>query len=328
MKKQEHAQAQVDSTVSLPEPLDLPDANLVIRSSDLVKFHVHKSILAMVSPFFKDLLSLPQPSDGEVIEGLPVVQLSEDAELLNSLISMLYPVRPVIPKSYEKVLSLLAACQKYDMDQVQSSIRAEVDRGAFPAPVGIEVFSAYAIARAKGLVPEMEKAARLSLDYPMTFTTLGDGLRLFEGWALRDLAHFRKRCRDTLVTCLAPYLGVLGPSQIWVGCHSDVPSRSYRVQRGDFPSWLRQVLLQNDNLKLFTHPLTTPSNIRKEYLTAIQNHGGCNLCFEVHTKKGSTFCTELESKMALALDTVRGPLGPLLDNEVYEGAPPVLVGKR
>jgi hypothetical protein len=58
----------------------------------------------MASPLFKDLLSLPQPSDGESVDGLPVVQLSEDSELLRSLISMLYPIYTVMPNSYEKVL--------------------------------------------------------------------------------------------------------------------------------------------------------------------------------------------------------------------------------
>jgi hypothetical protein len=66
----------------------------------------------MASPFFKDLLSLPQPSDSESVDGLPVVQLSEDSELLNSLVSMLYPVHRVIPKSYDKVSYLLAICQQ------------------------------------------------------------------------------------------------------------------------------------------------------------------------------------------------------------------------
>jgi hypothetical protein len=174
----------------------------------------------MASPFFKDLLSLPQPSDTESVDGLPVVQLSEDAELLNSLVSMLYPVRPVIPDSYDKVFYLLAACQKYEMVQVQLSIRAEVGRGSFPAPVGTEVFRAYAIASAKGLIPETENAARLTLDHPMTFESIGEGLRLFDGCALRDLARFRKRFRDNLVTCLKSFLEVnaQGPSCIWVGC--------------------------------------------------------------------------------------------------------------
>jgi hypothetical protein len=59
------------------------------------------------SPFFKDLLSLPQPYDGETVDGLPMVQFSEDSELLNSLFSMPYPLRPVIPNSYDKVWCLL-----------------------------------------------------------------------------------------------------------------------------------------------------------------------------------------------------------------------------
>ena len=61
----------------------------------------------MTSPFFKDLLSLPQPSDSEYIDGLPVVELPEGSELLNSLISVLYPIPAVVPDSYEKVLLYL-----------------------------------------------------------------------------------------------------------------------------------------------------------------------------------------------------------------------------
>jgi hypothetical protein len=147
----------------------------------------------MASPFFKDLLSLPQPPDSESVDGLPVVQLTEDSELLNSLVSILYPVPKAIPKSHEKVLFflatlsrystlttkvlyLLAACQKYEMVSVQSSIRAEVSRGVFPAPKGAEVFAAYTIANAKDLIPEMEDAARLTLGHPITFEFLGERL--------------------------------------------------------------------------------------------------------------------------------------------------------
>jgi hypothetical protein len=46
-----------------------------------------------------------------------------------ALISILYPADPVIPNPYEKVLYLLAACQKYDMAQVQAFIRAYLCRG-------------------------------------------------------------------------------------------------------------------------------------------------------------------------------------------------------
>jgi hypothetical protein len=102
--EREDPESPIDPATSPLEPFDLSDANLIIRSSDLVNFRVHKSVLAVVSPFFRDLLSLPQPSDSESVDGLPVVELSEDSELLKSLVSMLYPVPMVIPKSYDKVL--------------------------------------------------------------------------------------------------------------------------------------------------------------------------------------------------------------------------------
>ena len=133
----------------------------------------------MSSPFFKDLFSLPQPPDDELVDDLPVVQLSEDADLLNSLVSLLYPIPDVIPGSYEKVFALLAACQKDDMGLIQSYIRAEIQRGTFPVPVEAEAFSAYAQASSMGLGPEMEHAARLTLGQHMTFESLGEGLRSF-----------------------------------------------------------------------------------------------------------------------------------------------------
>ncbi|KAH9166751.1 hypothetical protein EDB89DRAFT_1891081 [Lactarius sanguifluus] len=146
----------------------------------------------MSSPFFKDLLSLPQPPDDELVDGLPVIQLSENADLLNSLISLLYPIPPVIPDSYEKVFSLLAACQKYDMESVQSSIRAGIKLGTFPAPVVADAFRACAIAGSMELAPELENAASLTLGLPMTFESLGEQLRSFKGRALCDLVRYRK----------------------------------------------------------------------------------------------------------------------------------------
>ena len=169
----------------------MPEASIIVRSSDQANFRVHKSVLAMSSPFFKDLLSLPQPPDGEIVDGLPVVELPEDADLLNSLISLFYPITPVIPNSYQKVFALLAVCQKYEMESVQSNIRSAIYHGKFPAPVQAEGFRAYAIASGLGLVPEAEDAARLTLGQPMTFESLGEGLRSFKGRALCDLIRYR-----------------------------------------------------------------------------------------------------------------------------------------
>ena len=111
VQEREDLQSQVNPTTYLLNPSDASDTNIVIRSSDSVNFKVHKHVLAVASPFFKDLLSLPQPPDSESVGGLPVVQLSEDSELLSTLVSMLYPLRLVVPSSYNKVLSLVSARQ-------------------------------------------------------------------------------------------------------------------------------------------------------------------------------------------------------------------------
>ena len=98
---------------------------------------------------------------------------------------------PIIPGSYERVFALLAACQKYDMASIQYYIRAEVQRGTYPAPVAAEAFTAYAIASSLGLVSEAENAAHLTVGQPLTFESLGEGLRSFKGRALCDLVRYR-----------------------------------------------------------------------------------------------------------------------------------------
>ena len=155
----------------------------------------------MSSPFFKDLLSLPQPPDNELIDGLPAVQVPENANLLNNLVSLLYPTSPVIPHSYKEVFALLAVCQKYDMEVMQSYIRGEVTHGSFPKLDETVAFSAYAIANRMGLDPEMEDAAHRTLRFPMSFESLGEDLRLFTGPALRDLFRYRARCRARYRAC-------------------------------------------------------------------------------------------------------------------------------
>jgi hypothetical protein len=318
VREREDIQAEVNSTMSVCEALDLPDANLIVQSSDLVNFRVHKSVLAITSPVFKDMFSHEQPpeSGSESVDGLPVVKLTEDAVLLKTLFSILYPVRLVIPDSYEKVLYLLAACQKYAMDQAQSFIRAEVSCGVFPAPTGAEVFGAYAIANGKRLVPEMESAACRTLDYPMTLETLGKGLQSFEGSALQDLARFRKRCTDDLVTCLKSFLNLRDPPfNIWMSCRdlSSYSHSSRQTTAGFSPPWLtsffQQLLTELDHA--FTKPLPNSSNIRDRYTSALQAHTissgniSCINCVVVHAMRGETFCEELENRLALCISRTK-----------------------
>jgi hypothetical protein len=268
----------------------------------------------MSSPFFYDMFSLPQPSNEEFVDGLPIVRLSEDAEVLNGLITMLYPIPSGLPDTYNKALTLLAASQKYDMASVQSHIRAEIQSRTSSTLTGPQTFLSYAISHRGQLTFEMEKLARLTLDFPMTFEYLCDVLPAFEGWALRDLVGFRKRCRDNFVSCFESFLEFdQPPFRIWIPCiierRSSYSSTS-SSPAGSSPSWLASVFQRylNESREAFPNAFFNPRSIRGEYLSALQAHinsTSCISCPKVHALNGERFLKGLEDRLTQALSEVR-----------------------
>jgi hypothetical protein len=307
------------ASVPLPDCLDLSQADVIVRASDLTTFPVHKSVLASSSWVFRDMFTLPWPPNNETVTGLPVVDISEDAELVRSLITILYPIPSDIPASYDRILALLATAQKYDMGAVQSSIRAEVTRRPPPALNGTEAFCRYAIASRSRLTPEMDMAARLTLDQPMTFEHLGPELRLFEGRALSDLSHFRKACRDDLVSRLKSFLDIdSGSSKIWVGCPTKEspqvkPQAPKSHSRNDqlksrpesaptLPTWVHKFFTSRieELEQAYNRPIIKSSAIREKYLEALRTHAApdrCTFCLGVHAMKGEWYCMKLDQAL-------------------------------
>jgi BTB/POZ domain len=303
----------------LPESIYVNEADLIIQSSDFVEFRIHKSMLAFSSQVFRDMFSLPQPSN-EIVDGLPVLRLSEDAELVRALITVLYPIPSELPATYDRVVSLLATAQKYDMPAAQSSIRAEVGHRKLTAQSGDQAFHAFAIASRNNLSPETSTAAHLTLDYSMTLENIGSRLRLFEGWALRSLTIFRRCRRDDMLSCLESFLdGRNGPSKIWFGC-PEVTQANSNTRFGVYssqslPQWLSKIFTEliAELKQTFTNPLMQPSSLRKKYLAALGSHTvrtgsgfnpakACEFCFEVHVRQGEEYYTELERNLTLARD--------------------------
>ncbi|KAI9450621.1 hypothetical protein BJY52DRAFT_1215423, partial [Lactarius psammicola] len=227
----------------LPEGLNMQGADVILRSFDLVSFRVHKLILAISSPFFSDTFSLSQPrdDDSEVFDDLqvPFVRVSADAEVLHSLLTRLYPIPSVILDSYENALTVLAAAQKYNM-----------------------------------LIPEMEAAAWLTLDHPMTFEVIADALPLFNSLALSDLIHFRKRCRDYLLSLFEGFVeGSDDLSKIWCSCgKTKGPPLPPQSDKAILAGWLRDLFLRHTESleQTYTNTLPKPSSLRKEIVAALR----------------------------------------------------------
>ena len=121
-----------------------------------------------------------------------MVQLSEDSNFPISLVSILYLVRPVIPKSYGNVLYPLSPlrlsyltrvirccfCSQHvrsttynSSDDRLTALRSAACLGKFPVPStkGAEAFGAYIIASKNGLIPEMKMQPTLNIPRRLKF---------------------------------------------------------------------------------------------------------------------------------------------------------------
>lgn len=65
------------------------DGNIILQSEN-VQFRIHRSVLSMHSNVMKDCFSYPQPSDGPAVKGCPVVHVSDSAQDIENLCSLLY----------------------------------------------------------------------------------------------------------------------------------------------------------------------------------------------------------------------------------------------
>jgi BTB/POZ domain-containing protein len=281
----------------------MPNVDIILQLLDLIDFCVHKSALVASSPLFDDMFTLPQPPDNTSPDKLLVVHLSEDAEVLNSLVSMLYPVPPEMPYTINKILALLAATEKYDMSVVLSSIHMEIDQRGLLSSTPADVFHVYAIVCNRGLVPEMASLAHLSLGHPLTFKTLGDVLWCFKGWALHELANFCQHSIDNFSLNLESFSNCIkGPSKIWMGCSetkvgggAHLPfwlERCFWSEWG-MSKWLDFILMDDR----FAQTIPTAVELCNEYLNALQSHvkdKDCHFCLRVHALEGEKYCEELK----------------------------------
>jgi hypothetical protein len=179
-------------------PFDRGDSDVTIRSCDRVDFQVHKAMLGIASTAFEDMFTAPGPLPHGQEQVKQVIDLVECSKTLLQLLSAIYPMVPIIPDTLEDALSLLSACQKYQMDFITTRIRALIRARTPPLFTAENAFRAYGIASRYQLAEEALWAARLTLERSMNFGTCGEDLRFISGADLFRLFVYRNECtRDT-----------------------------------------------------------------------------------------------------------------------------------
>ena len=146
-------------------PFDDPRADLILRSSDGVNFHVVKIILSLASSVFADMFTLPTPqnsSDDPTTTTTTTVVCSEDAETLDLALRHCYPIRSPEVAKLRDARILLEFARKYQVDLLEPSLTRFLTDTIERDPVGV-----YALAAAYECRDIAAKALRSSLTLPI-----------------------------------------------------------------------------------------------------------------------------------------------------------------
>jgi len=181
---------------------DDPTADFILRSSlPATDFHVHRLILSLASPFFDQMLSLPQPPTKESqLTKIPIVEVSESPEILQLLLQFIYPVpNPIIDDDLNTLILVLHAAVKYDALPAIDDLRRQLVSECYleQSPTRI-----YAIASRYELEEEAKLASKHTLGMNILDAPLSEELRYISAFSyhrLLALHHTRAKAAQELL---------------------------------------------------------------------------------------------------------------------------------
>lgn len=182
------------------EHFDDPTADFILRSSlPVTDFRVHRLLLSLASPFFDQMLSLPQPSPKELTK-VPVVEVSEPPEILQLLLQFVYPVpSPIIDDDLDTLIMVLHAAIKYDVPLAIDDLRKQLvsERYLKQSPTRV-----YAVASRYELEEEAKLASKHTLGINILDAPLSEELKYISAFAyhrLLALHHTRAKASQALL---------------------------------------------------------------------------------------------------------------------------------
>lgn len=186
---------------------DHSGADILLCSRDSHHVQALKIYVVNTSPVLRELIqnASDSPSNANAGVSLPVVQLPETGEILQCLLTFVFPVTPRIPSTPEEIMELLFVAQKYQMETTLTYIRAIVaQRNLLPTRLD-PALRIYALAQKYGLRQEALQTARTISKYPMTIEDFDNQLDIMPGASLYELWKYHERVRVVLASDLAEF---------------------------------------------------------------------------------------------------------------------------
>lgn len=137
-------------TMLKDENFDVPDGDIILRALGPPShdFRVHKLVLSLASPVFKDMFSLPQPTWGGYSgttpnpAGAEIVEVTDPPYAMDFILRMIYPFTP---PSFDVNLDTLVECliiaDKYNIRGAKAQLYHALARHSVAQPLRV-----YAIA--------------------------------------------------------------------------------------------------------------------------------------------------------------------------------------
>ncbi|EPQ51135.1 hypothetical protein GLOTRDRAFT_5864, partial [Gloeophyllum trabeum ATCC 11539] len=169
-----------------------------------INFRVHRLILSLASPLFRDMFAIGAASrqenslateEKDAASGLPIVPIMEETgETVEKLLQLCYPgpLEAPIWKSASQLQPVLAAAMKYQFEGAANVLRKELVSLKLLKREPLQVFAAASSLR---LQEEARIAARRLLSVEIEIIPEFDELRFVSGLVMFRWMAYRKRCR-------------------------------------------------------------------------------------------------------------------------------------
>ncbi|KAJ6556528.1 hypothetical protein DFH09DRAFT_1164700 [Mycena vulgaris] len=290
-------------------PFDDPTADVILRSSDGINFHVHRIVLSLASPFFNQMFTLPQPS---AEPGVPVILVSEYALVLDRALRFWYPgAEPIASQTLDELREVLeAVVRKYDMQFAVPGAKNRLREYLDEDPVAV-----YAIACHHEWKDLALEAARSSLRLPIrTFESGPDRrpqLKYITGDAYHRLLYYHAECGQVAKLASSSLKWTLGDDFPGSGCGS-----TSSICPMDHADWESAISDSHSIAAWFAAYLrglpallgTTPAAdlYTPELLTLVLNEipADCTFCKTTGMGEVARFASDLRAHIAMKTDSV------------------------
>ena len=236
------------SLIDADSPFNNHSADLILRTSDNVNFHVWKCILAQVSPVFSDMFVLGGRQsnvdiNGEVNKQVatidlsvpPCIDLPEPSPVLRHLLLTFYPPPNPAFTSLDDLKPVVAAAHKYQMDSVIDVLIQVLIRD-FAKAEPLRVFCVATRCRLP-LAQETNARCFLTLSTPAAAKAYVDDLEDIDAKAYHRLLACHRKCVPDLAASLTtpswlPDDAWIFPNSVHCSCQDEQTAYTLRGPDG------------------------------------------------------------------------------------------------